>query len=179
MDIVNVILILCGIAVATYTLFKIKAINRQKDNEIAELHEQLGSLREKNQQDTALHLENNQEIEELTQKLEEQTEKSKKILSQKKSSETRLGQTAEQIAPFLAGCPHKPGDMHFMGKPIDFLVIDFDQGEVVFLEVKSGGAKESSRQRAIKNMIKSGHVYYEIMRINEDGVKHKREKNNF
>ena len=103
-------------------------------------------------------------------------EQGKKVLSQKKSSETRLGLVAEQIAPFLAGCPYDPKVMSFLGQPVDFLVFDYDSGEIVFLEVKSGNSKESSRQKLIKNIIKSGKVYYEKMRINEKGVKIIREK---
>lgn len=109
--------------------------------------------------------------------VDEERSKYKKVLSQKKSSETRLGLVAEQIVPFLENCPYNPENMQFMGKPIDFVVFDFDAGEIVFLEVKSGNAKESTRQKTIKNIIKEGNVFYEKMRINEHGVKHIREKN--
>lgn len=100
-------------------------------------------------------------------------EKNRELLSQKKSSETRLGQISEHLVPFLENCRHDPKTMHFLGNPIDYLVFDFDQGSITFLEVKSGNSKASKRQKTIKNIIKSGRVFYEEIRINEKGVKNK------
>jgi len=102
--------------------------------------------------------------------LEKEQENNKVILSQKKSSETRLGQISENIVPFLEEFPYDPKNAHFMGQPIDFLIFDYDDGKIVFLEVKTGNAKESYRQKLIKNIIKSGRVFYERIRINEKGV---------
>ena len=111
-------------------------------------------------------------------KLQEQLNKNTEILSQKKSSETRLGQISEHLIPFLEECPYDPKNMHFMGNPIDYLIFDFDEGSITFLEVKSGNSKPSKRQKMIKNMIKDGHVYYNEIRINEKGVKAKVVENN-
>ena len=104
-------------------------------------------------------------------------EKYKKILSQKKSSETRLGQISENLVPFLDGCPYNPKEMHFLGNPIDYIVYDLDQGKIVFLEIKSGNSRASKRQKTIKSIIQAGHVYYEELRINEKGVKTRKAKN--
>lgn len=104
-------------------------------------------------------------------------EKYQKLLSQKKSSETRLGQISENLIPFLSGCPYNPKDMHFMANPIDYLVFDLDEGKIVFLEVKSGNSRASKRQKTIKNIIQKGHVYYEELRINEKGVKVSKARN--
>jgi len=109
----------------------------------------------------------------LEEQLGEEREKNRTILSQKKSSETRLGQISEHLVPILANCRHNPKDMHFMGNPIDYLVFDFDEGKITFLEVKSGNSKASKRQKTIKNIIKSSRVEYEEMRINEKGVRSK------
>lgn len=109
----------------------------------------------------------------LEEQLGEEREKNRTILSQKKSSETRLGQISEHLIPFLANCHHNPKDMHFMGNPVDYLVFDFDEGKITFLEVKSGNSKASKRQKTIKNIIKSSRVEYEEMRINEKGVRSK------
>lgn len=166
--------------VATYHLSKndsYKQTGESQKNEIAMLHQQIGELSEKKHELVDIVEDRTKDVQYLSDKLEEETEKSRKILSQKKSSETRLGQVAEQIAPFLSGCPYDPKTMSFLGQPIDFLVFDYDQGELVFLEVKSGNSKESARQKLIKNMIKHGKVYYEKMKINEKGVKITREKN--
>ena len=100
-------------------------------------------------------------------------EKNRTLLSQKKSSETRLGQITEHLVPFLEGCPYDPKSLIFLGNPIDFISFDYDQGEIVFLEVKSGNSKASKRQKTIKNIIGAGRVRYAEIRVNEKGVKHK------
>ena len=105
--------------------------------------------------------------------LGEERERNRTLLSQKKSSETRLGQISEHLIPFLDGCRHDPKTMHFMGNPIDYLVFDFDQAKITLLEVKSGNSKPSKRQKIIKNIIKQGRVFYEEIRINQKGVKSK------
>src|SRR5271166_2874903 len=74
----------------------------------------------------------------LQDELGQEREKNREVLSQKKSSETRLGNISEHLVGFLNGCPYDPRDMHHLGAPIDFLIYDLDQGEITFLEVKSG-----------------------------------------
>lgn len=111
---------------------------------------------------------------ELEIKLEEEVERNRVILSQKKSSEVRLGNTAEQLTAFLSACPYSPQDMHFLGQPLDFVVFNLDEGEVVFLEVKTGNAKLSKRQKTLKNIILSGRVRYAEMRIKDKGTKFKK-----
>lgn len=105
--------------------------------------------------------------------LGQEREKNRVLLSQKKSSETRLGQISEHLVPFLAECKHDPKTMHFLGNPIDYVVFDFDQGSITFLEVKSGNSKPSKRQKTVKNIVKSGRIYYDEIRINEKGVKNR------
>jgi len=114
---------------------------------------------------------------EVEEKLELERERNNLVVSQKKSSETRLGQTTEHLVPFLEGFPYEPKNCTFIGKPIDYLVINFDQGEIIFVEVKTGNAKESNRQRTIKNIIKSGRVFYETVRINQKGMTTKKAEN--
>jgi predicted Holliday junction resolvase-like endonuclease len=109
----------------------------------------------------------------LEEELGKEREKNRVLLSQKKSSETRLGQISEHLIPMLEGNRHNPKDMHFLGNPVDYIVFDLDLGKIVFLEVKSGNSKASKRQKTIKNIIKTGRVEYEELRINEKGVKSK------
>lgn len=110
--------------------------------------------------------------------LGKERENNKKLLSQKKSSETRIGNLSEHLIPFLEGCPYDPRNLKFFGQPIDYISIDFDLGEIVFIEVKSGNSKPSKRQKTIKNIIKAGRVYYAEIRLNEKGVHHKKYINN-
>ncbi len=112
-------------------------------------------------------------VNQLQEEVGQEREKNRSLLSQKKSSETRLGQISEHLIPFLENCQHDPKNMHFLGNPIDYVVFDFDEGAITFLEVKSGNSKASKRQKTVKNIIKSGRVYYEEVRINEKGVRNR------
>lgn len=94
------------------------------------------------------------------------TQQYTKLLSQKKSSEVRLGQISEQIAPFLHNFPYDPQNTKFLGQPID--LISFEPDKVVFVEVKTGKSKLSQKQKHIKNLIKTGQVYWEEFRISGD-----------
>jgi len=71
-----------------------------------------------------------------------------KLLSQKKSSEVRLGQISENLAPFLKDFKYDPKRTHFLGNPIDYVI--FEEDKVVFLEIKSGEAKLSQSQKKNK-----------------------------
>lgn len=87
-----------------------------------------------------------------------------KLLSQKKSSEVRLGQISEQLVPFLDKFKYDPKNAHFIGMPIDYVV--FNNDEIVFIEVKSGGSTLSKKQSEIKKLINGGKVRFETIRIN-------------
>lgn len=106
--------------------------------------------------------------------LELEREKNQVVISQKKSSETRLGQITEHLVPFLEGCPYNPKDLHFLGQPIDFISFDFDAGEITFIEVKSGNSKPSKRQKLIKHMIAAGNIKYDEIRVDQKGVRNKK-----
>ena len=93
-----------------------------------------------------------------------QKELNTKILSQKKSSEVRLGQISEHLAPFLLNFKHDPKKAHFMGMPIDYIV--FEEDNIIFLEVKSGGAQLSKTQQHIKKLVEDKKIIWEVMRIN-------------
>ena len=100
-------------------------------------------------------------------------EKNIRILSQKKSSEVRLGQISEQLVPFLSVFKFDPKRAHFIGQPIDYVV--FEDDAVTFVEVKSGGAQLTSIQKSIKKLIQDGKVRWEEIRVN--GETGKEEKN--
>lgn len=87
-----------------------------------------------------------------------------KLLSQKKSSEVRLGQISEQLVPFLDKFKYDPKNAHFIGMPIDYVV--FNNDEILFIEVKSGGSTLSKKQSEIKKLINGGKVRFETIRIN-------------
>lgn len=89
--------------------------------------------------------------------------KTRKVRSQKKSSEVRLGQISEQLAPFLDGFDYNPKEIQFMGQPIDY--ISFGEDEITIIEVKSGKSRLNKKQRRIRDQIKDGKVRWEVFRI--------------
>ena len=103
------------------------------------------------------------DILELETKLLEETENRKKVVSQKKSSEVRLGNIAETLAPFLDQFEFDPETCTFLGKPIDY--ISFGEEEITIIEVKSGKSQLNSRQRQIRDQIKDGLVRWKEIRI--------------
>lgn len=95
-----------------------------------------------------------------------------------RSRSVLTGQFSEQLAPYLPDFRFNPGDCKFLGKPIDFIV--FNEGvygeisEVVFVEVKSGNSKLSSKERKLKEVIQKGNVRWEEYRVPEDFFKKKK-----
>lgn len=88
------------------------------------------------------------------------------LLSQKKSSEIRLGQISEHFAPLLGDFPYDAKGARFLGSPIDFVV--FEEDRIVFVEFKTGMAQQTSKQRNVKALVEAGKVYYAVMRVNKD-----------
>lgn len=99
-------------------------------------------------------------------KLEEEF---KHLQHQKISGDVRLGQKIEQILPFLQDFPYKEDEIRGLFNPIDLIV--FREDEVVFVEVKSGQAQLSEKQRQIRDNIKAGRCRFEVHRLNEKGIK--------
>lgn len=79
------------------------------------------------------------------------------------------GLAAEQLAPFLPGFNYLPSDARFLGSPIDYVVFDGladgDDVEIVLLEVKTGGAHLSERERRVRRAVDEGRVRYEVLRL--------------
>lgn len=103
------------------------------------------------------------QLEQSQTKLQEETEARKKVVSQKKSSEVRLGHIAETLAPFLDQFEFEPENCTFLGKPIDY--ISFGDDEITFIEVKSGNSQLNSKQRHIRDQIKAKLVSWKEIRI--------------
>lgn len=104
-------------------------------------------------------------IEELTKTLQEEQEKYSTLLSQKKSSEVRLGQIGEHLAPFLDSWPWDSKRFKFLGEPIDG--IQFDDDEITFVEIKTGKSQLNKRQRTLRDLIKEKKVSFAVFRIGE------------
>jgi predicted Holliday junction resolvase-like endonuclease len=84
-----------------------------------------------------------------------------------RSSAANWGKTIEHFVPFMTKFPIPPEDVVFLGMPIDYVGFT-DTGSktkctVHFLEVKSGSAFLSDKQKNIKTAIKEGRVkFHEI-----------------
>ena len=191
MDFLNVyviiflVLVILGLLGGLYLYFSEKKETKRLKKELDfyeekndQLHIRIGNLQERVDETLACAMETNTKNQVLQEKIELEQENYSKILSQKKSSETRIGRTSENLVPFLSKCPYKPSDMMFLGMPLDYLVFDMDAGEIIFLEVKSGNSRPSKKQRILRDIIKSGNIFYEEIRVGTKGVKLKREKNN-
>ena len=87
----------------------------------------------------------------------------KSLLSQKKSSEVRLGNIAEKLAPFIDYFSFDPECAHFLGQPIDYVV--FEDDIITFVEIKSGKSQLSTKQRHIRDLIKAKQVAWKEIRI--------------
>jgi predicted Holliday junction resolvase-like endonuclease len=84
-----------------------------------------------------------------------------------RSSAANWGKTIEHFVPFMTKFPIPPQDVVFLGMPIDYVgFTDTDSKTkctVHFLEVKSGNAVLSGKQKNIKKAIAEGRVrFHEI-----------------
>ncbi len=77
------------------------------------------------------------------------------------------GKVYEQLVPYLPDFPFNPKDVRFLGSPVDFVVFDgLSDGHVariVFVEVKTGAADLSTRERRVRDAVQDARVeFYEL-----------------
>ncbi len=77
------------------------------------------------------------------------------------------GKVYEQLVPYLPDFPFNPKDVRFLGSPVDFVVFDgLSDGRltrIVFVEVKTGDAQLSSRERQVRDAVQAPRVeWYEL-----------------
>ena len=94
-----------------------------------------------------------------------------KIKGQRSDAVTRsrnvvLGHVHEKIAPLLPNFPYSYKDLVFLGKGVDYLVLDgLSRGnlsKIVFLEVKSGTSTLNRNEQMVRDCIAQKRVSYEI-----------------
>jgi predicted Holliday junction resolvase-like endonuclease len=87
----------------------------------------------------------------------------------RRSAAVTAGKVFEQLVPWLPDFAWDPRDARFLGSPIDFVVFDgLSTGEVrrvVFVEVKSGDADLSTRERRVRDAVRSGRVEWAEHRV--------------
>ena len=86
-----------------------------------------------------------------------------------RSRAVTAGKVHEQLLPYLPGFPYNPKDVRFLGSPVDLLVFDgLAEGlvrRIVFLEIKTGGAGLTSRERSVRTAVQSREVEWLELRI--------------
>ncbi|MFB2882065.1 Holliday junction resolvase-like protein [Floridanema aerugineum] len=88
------------------------------------------------------------------------------------------GRVSEQLLPLLPGLKYHPGDMRFIGSPIDYIIIDgYDEAKenlgeirsIILADVKTGNrAKLSPIQLQIKAAVDAGRVRWETILIDKN-----------
>lgn len=86
-----------------------------------------------------------------------------------RSQAITAGKVHEQLIPYLPAFPYNPKDVRFLGSPVDFVVFDgLAEGRldrVVFLEVKTGRSRLTSREREVRQVIHARDVEWAELRL--------------
>lgn len=86
-----------------------------------------------------------------------------------RSQAVTVGKVSEQLVPLLPGFTFNPKDVRFLGSPVDLVVFDGlndgDVRQVVFIEVKTGAAALSSRERQVRDAILEKRVRWDELRL--------------
>src|SRR3954469_2019947 len=79
------------------------------------------------------------------------------------------GKVHEQLIPYLPGFDYNPKDVRFLGSPVDLVVFDgLAEGEVrriIFLEVKTGRATLTMRERSVRAVVQCRRVEWVDLRV--------------
>jgi predicted Holliday junction resolvase-like endonuclease len=82
------------------------------------------------------------------------------------------GKVHEQLVPYLPTFAYNPKDVRFLGSPVDLVVFDgLAEGHVrrvIFLEVKTGGAALTSRERSVRDAVLTRKVEWVELRVRRD-----------
>ncbi len=79
------------------------------------------------------------------------------------------GKVTEQLLPYLPGFEFNPKDVRFLGSPVDLVVFDgLSNGQlerVVFIEVKTGEATLTGRERQVRDAVMARRVDWREWRV--------------
>ncbi len=91
----------------------------------------------------------------------------------RQSRAVTTGKVAEQLAPHFPAFPLNPRDARFLGSPVDYVVFDGleagDVSRIVFVEVKTGAAGLSVRERLVRDAVQGKRV--EWMELRADATR--------
>ena len=90
--------------------------------------------------------------------------------SVKQSRSVLLWDVNEKVAPALPWFPYHFKDMVFIGKGIDYLVLDglaeWNLRQIILLEIKSWSSQLNRNEKMIKECLAKGQISYEVFRVN-------------
>jgi predicted Holliday junction resolvase-like endonuclease len=86
-----------------------------------------------------------------------------------RSQAVTMGKVHEQLIPYLPDFPYNPKDVRFLGSPIDLVVFEgLAEGRlerIVFVEVKTGGAGLTGRERSVRDVVQAREVEWAELRV--------------
>jgi predicted Holliday junction resolvase-like endonuclease len=86
-----------------------------------------------------------------------------------RSQAVTSGKVHEQLVPYLPGFPYNPKDVRFLGSPVDLVVFDgLAEGRlrrIVFVEVKTGSAGLTQRERCVREVVEEREVDWAELRV--------------
>jgi predicted Holliday junction resolvase-like endonuclease len=86
-----------------------------------------------------------------------------------RSQAVTAGKVHEQLIPYLPAFPYNPKDARFLGSPVDLVVFDgLAEGRVrriVFVEVKTGSAGLTVRERMVREVVREGEIEWIELRV--------------
>lgn len=157
-----IMLVLSALAIVGHLLFQLwKTYFAPKDDKLELANQKIGAI-ESQLFDLKV------EKEQLKIDLEKKASEFAKLQHQKISADVKLGQRYENIAPFMEEFPYKQDEIRGLFNPIDLIV--FREDEVVLVEIKTGEAQLSEKQRRIRDNVKAGRVRFEVHRMSEKGM---------
>ena len=80
-----------------------------------------------------------------------------------RSQSVKYGLLTEQFLPLVETYPWDSSRFRFLGSPIDG--IQFEQDQIILVEFKSGKSQLSATQNKIKQLVESGKVEFQVVRV--------------
>lgn len=146
--------------------------NREISDELLKVKQTIKEAKDQNEELTFMQrntiLNQKSELDHLTEAHKKLLDKTNRVESQKKSSEVKLGLMAENFMPFIRDYPYDHKKFRFLANPVDGIQVTDDA--VIFIEFKTGAARLSKSQKAIKEMVAKGNVRFETFRVNDQGT---------
>ena len=83
-----------------------------------------------------------------------------------KSLSSTYGKISEQWFPLMDKFPYDAHGFRFLANPIDG--VQFEEDKIIFCEFKANRSDLTTDQRRIRDLIKSGRVYWEEFHFKQD-----------